>query len=307
MEDLEYITKDALIMCDQGAAPDYFKPTFNTITKIHGCLVATKVDFVPLTNIPSFKICMITGQPCIPITIPWENTWQVKINGQETLIGRSTCKCSVGGTIEFMTSGQIPLPEEAQEEVEDLQNQAQRTLDDNGFGDSVGETGFAEGMIPVWGSGRDLVNDVQTGDGWGMAMNAGFLVWDVASIAVGVFTLGGGTAAMQGSKAGLKGVMKAGVKAIPKKIMQGLGKAGFNKLTKEALKKSMCTLAAKLSRNIVKACFTADTLIYTENGLRNIEEIREGDKVWAYHEETGDISLKEVLYTMERESDHTIK
>ena len=78
-----------------------------------------------------------------------------------------------------------------------LQEQAQRELDDSGQGNSVGETGFVEGMIPVWGSGRDLVNDIQTGDVGGAILNGGFLVWDVASIVVGVFTFGGGTVAMQ--------------------------------------------------------------------------------------------------------------
>jgi len=178
MDELEYITADALMICDQGAAPDYFKPTHNTTIKVHDCLVATEKDGAPLTNIPSFKICKITQKPCRPMTAPdtWEDTWDVKVKGAKSLIGKSTCPCNAGGTIEFMTSGQIPLPDDAAAEVKDLQDQAQRELDDSGYGDSVGETGFAEGMIPVWGSGRDLINDVQTGDGWGMAMNAGFLV-----------------------------------------------------------------------------------------------------------------------------------
>lgn len=138
MEDLEYITKNALMICDQGAAPDYFKPLFNQKTKIHGCLVATKIDFVTLTNIPSFKICKVTRTPCVPVTLPWDKTYQVKINGQETLIGRCTCKCTVGGTIEFMTSGQVPLSPEAQEELKQIQDAAQKELDDSGNGDSVG-------------------------------------------------------------------------------------------------------------------------------------------------------------------------
>lgn len=292
MEDLEYITKDALMMCDQGAAPDFFKPTFNQKTKIHGCLVATKVDFVPLSNIPSFKICKFTQKPCMPETSPWQDTWQTKVNGEETLIGRSKCKCAIGGTIEFMTSGQVPLPDEAMEEVEHLQKTAQKALDDSGYGDSVGETGFVEGMIPIWGSGRDLINDIQTGDGWGIVMNAGFLIWDAGSIVAGVFTAGGGTAAMQGGKASLKGVLKAGAKKIGKEVLEGLGKASFKKLSKAALKESMCNLAGKLSRNIVKACFTGDTLVYTKNGLKCIKDIKIGEKVYGY-----DLDKKKILLT----------
>ena len=234
MEELEYITDNALIMCDQGGAPAFFKSTFNKKVKIHGCLVATAQDAVPIMNIPSFKVCKINGGACLPATAPltWKDTYQVKVNGVKTLVGKSTCQCSLGGKIEFMTSGQIPLPDEAMQEVLDKQAEAQRELDDSGNGDSVGEAGFVEGIIPVWGSGRDLINDIQTGDTLGAVLNAGFLIWDVASIAVGVVSFGAGTAAMQGAKAGLKGSIKAGAKAIGKKALEKLGIASFKELNK---------------------------------------------------------------------------
>lgn len=309
MDELEYITNNALMICDQGGAPDFFKPNFNTKVKIHGCLVATNKDAKPIENIPSFKICKISGNACIPATVPmsWKDTWQVKINGIDSLIGKSTCPCTVGGTIEFMTSGQVPLPDDAMAEVQDMQDQAQKELDDSGQGDSVGETGFVEGMVPVWGSGRDLINDIQTGDGWGIAMNAGFLIWDVASIAVGVVSFGAGTAAMQAGKAGVKTGIKAGIKAIPKAAMKGLGKTGFIKLSKEALKTSIDDVAKKLLKTCVFACFPAGTLVHTEFGLKNIEEIQRGDRVWAYNEETEEIGLQYVVDTLERESDHTLE
>jgi G:T-mismatch repair DNA endonuclease (very short patch repair protein) len=60
MDQLEYITKNALMICDQGGAPDFFKPTYNTTVKIHGCLVATNQDAIPMANIPSFKVCKLT-------------------------------------------------------------------------------------------------------------------------------------------------------------------------------------------------------------------------------------------------------
>ena len=119
MDELEYITKDALIMCDQGGAPDFFQPTHNDKVKIHGCLVATTKDAVPLSNIPSFKICKISQKPCMPATVPltWQDTWQVKVKGKNSLSGKSTCQCPVGGNIEFMTSGQIPLSDDAMAEL----------------------------------------------------------------------------------------------------------------------------------------------------------------------------------------------
>jgi len=190
-----------------------------------------------------------------------------------------------------MTCGQVPLPPDAAAEVTAMQKQAQRELDDSGHGDSVGEAGFAEGMIPVWGSGRDLINDIQTGDGWGAAMNAGFLIWDVGSIVAGVFTLGGGTVAMQGAKAGLKATIKAGTKAISKKALQQMGKAAFKKLSKEALKNSIDDVAKKLLKTCVFTCFPAGTIIQTEFGTKLIEDIQVGDLVWAYDEDTDTTAL----------------
>jgi hypothetical protein len=308
MEELEYITKGALMLCDQGGSPDYFKPNYNDKVKIHGCLVATNMDTSPLINIPSFKVCKISGNPCTPITLPlsWKDTWQVKVKGINTLIGKSTCQCTVGGKIEFMTSGQVPLPEDAAQEVKDLQDQAQRELNDSGNGDSVGEAGFVEGMIPIWGSGRDLINDIQTGDGWGIAMNAGFLIWDVASVAVGVVSFGTGTVAMQGAKAGLKGVIKAGAKAVSKEALQQLGKAALKKLSKEALKKSVDDVAKKLLKTCVFACFPAGTPVHTEHGIKKIEDVLVGDLVWAYDEDTDSLDLQPVVDVMVNESDHTI-
>ena len=308
MEDLEYITKNALIMCDQGGAPDFFKPTHNNKVKIHGCLVATTKDAVPLSNIPSFKICKITNTPCMPATVPltWQDTWQVKVQGQNSLIGKSTCQCPIGGKIEFMTSGQIPLPADAMAEMKEMQEQAQRELDDSGKGDSIGEAGFAEGLIPVWGSGRDLINDIQTGDGLGAVMNAGFLIWDVASIAAGCVTFGAATVAMQGAKTGLKATLKAGGKVIAKSATKALGKVGFKKLSKQALKTSIDDVAKKLLKTCVFACFPAGTLIQTEQGTKPIEDIQIGDLVWAYDEDTDTTALQPVVDIMENQTDHTI-
>lgn len=303
MDELEYITLNALMMCDQGAAPDFFKPTYNTKVKIHGCLVATNKDATPLINIPSFKVCKITGGPCVPATIPmtWQDTWQVKVKGINSLIGKSSCRCPVGGKVEFMTSGQVPLPDDAAQEVKEMQDQAQKELDDSGQGNSVGEAGLVEGMIPVWGSGRDLINDIQTGDVGGSLMNAGFLIWDVASIAVGVVSFGTGTVAMQGAKAGIKGAIKAGAKAVSKEALQQMGKAAFKKLGKSALK-SAEKLQAKLC-NITKVfgCFTAETLIQTPTGLQCIKDIKVGDEVFSFNEEIQKVTIRKVTYLFEEE------
>ncbi|WP_445711169.1 polymorphic toxin-type HINT domain-containing protein [Flavobacterium sp.] len=48
-------------------------------------------------------------------------------------------------------------------------------------------------------------------------------------------------------------------------------------------------------------CFTAGTQVYTEEGYKNIEDIKVDDKVWAFDEVTGSLALKEVIDTFTRE------
>jgi len=44
---------------------------------------------------------------------------------------------------------------------------------------SVGHPGFAESLIPVWGSGREAVADFQEGDYVGAALNGGLAASDL--------------------------------------------------------------------------------------------------------------------------------
>ena len=48
--------------------------------------------------------------PCVPAPIDWMDTYKVKVKGQETILFKSNLPCGVGGKIEFITSGQVPLP-----------------------------------------------------------------------------------------------------------------------------------------------------------------------------------------------------
>lgn len=152
-------------------------------------------------------------------------------------------------------------------------------------------------MIPVWGSGRDMINAIQTGDGWGVAINAGFLVWDVCSVVAGVFSFGAGTAAMQAGKMGIKAGIKAGAKQIGKKAVEQLGKAGFKHLSKKSIKEFTANIVCK----IVKACFTGDTLIHTQNGTIPIRDIKIGDKVFSYDVKNNIITLRKVCSLYEEE------
>ena len=51
------------------------------------------------------------------------------------------------------------------------------------------------------------------------------------------------------------------------------------------------------------ACFPAGTKVLTEEGLKNIEDIEAGDKVYSTNEETGESGYQEVVQTFEKETD----
>ena len=65
-------------------------------------------------------------------------------------------------------------------------------------------------------------------------------------------------------------------------------------------------IAKATGKICVFACFPAGTLINAEHGQIPIEQIKVGDKVWAFDESSGTIDLKEVLQTTQRECDHAV-
>jgi hypothetical protein len=86
---------------------------------------------------------------------------------------------------------------------------------------SVGAPGFWEGLIPVWGSGREAINDFQNGRwGWG-TFNAVLAVSDVLLIKSAV-TAGG------------KLLTKVGAKVISKVMAQDVVKMAAAKITQKA-------------------------------------------------------------------------
>ena len=178
---LEYVITGALLQCSQGTAPMPFRATPRT-TKIAGLLAGNALDKLPLVNIPSFVVCKKLTQlaggtptPCVPAPLLWQDTYPAKIGGADALLFRSCITCPVGqGKIEFLTSGQLPLPPAVSQDLKELKQEAEASLEQEPATDAVGEASFAEGLIPIWGSGRDFINAAQTGDKVGMALNGAF-------------------------------------------------------------------------------------------------------------------------------------
>lgn len=293
-DELEYIVDKAVCHCDKGAAPNFFKGLANQNVKINGCMACTKADKIPIANIPSFGVCSVTGSACAPAPVDWTDTYKVKIKGQETLLFKSTLPCTIGGKIEFMTSGQIPVSEEDLANMTDEHSEEQEEDEGWGWWDT------AE-LIPVVGSVIGIVRSAAKGDWWMAAANVGFLAMDIA----GVVSFGATTAASTAAKGGLKAGLKVAGKAALKSAGKVLTKQGAKALAK-GLAKHVDDIAKATMKVCVFACFPAGTKIAVENDYKNIEDIREGDLVWAYNEESGESELKPVINFMVNEVDATI-
>lgn len=334
-DELEYIVNDAIVQCDKGAKPNYFKSTYNTHIKIMGCLAATRVDKVSLVNIPEFGVCSVTGGPCVPAPVEWLDTYKLKVKGEETLLYRSTLPCSVGGIVEFITSGQIPIsPEElaamidanseqgppTEETVEQTVEEEVEVEEEGGGGDDGLSWWDGAEMIPFVGGVIGTVRSGSKGDWTGVGLSVASVGLDIG----GLFSFGGGNVASAAVKGGklARVAVKAGktlnkgrkVIKVLKKVPVKVIKPGAKLLTAagaKALAKSLATkvddIAKATGKIPVYACFPAGTLVATERGPIPIEEVKAGDRVWSFDEETGAIDLRLVSQTVERECDHTIE
>jgi DNA/RNA non-specific endonuclease/Pretoxin HINT domain/Domain of unknown function (DUF4280) len=296
----EYVVSGALLHCSQGTVPGLFTATPRT-TKVMGMVVGTALDKAPLVNIPSFGICQKLTQaaggtpvPCVPACAAWQKTYTASMGGAKPLLKMSCATCTAGqGKVEFMMSGQNPLSAAELGDLNEKRAEQEDTLRHEELEkQSVGEAGLLEGAIPVWGSGRDLIHSAQTGDKLGVVLNAGFLVWDVASVVAGAFSFGTATAGM---KAGTHVAVGLARKEAATWIARSAAlHAGFREGIVAARK-----LSVKLC---VRACFAADTPVCTRSGPRPIAELAVGDEVWAWDEATGQRAWKAVLEVVRTEA-----
>ena len=92
-----------------------------------------------------------------------------------------------------------------------------------------------------------------------------------------------------------------GLGPVISKLIMGAGFVNQLKAIMNSVKEERWDLVITYSIQLVaqvvslgQSCFTGDTLVATEDGQKPIEEIKVGDKVWAYNVETGETELKEV-------------
>lgn len=119
-----YAFHGVILKCDKGAT---VLPLLATPKKhaVSGLQIATVTDNIPIVNIPSFGVCSITGNPCVPVAPQWlkEHDGAQKVMGNAPLLLTSYCKCQAGGTIEIFASvedAQAALEEDKKSRVDGI-------------------------------------------------------------------------------------------------------------------------------------------------------------------------------------------
>ncbi len=118
------VVNGAALKCDQGAAPAKLVVLPTLRGDIDGEPLATVIDHVPMTNIPSFGVCrtqsnpqvaaataaangVLTPQPCVPVTpSPWTpGSTLADLQGNSLLTSDCKCTCQWAGQIEITEPG----------------------------------------------------------------------------------------------------------------------------------------------------------------------------------------------------------
>jgi hypothetical protein len=73
------------------------------------------------------------------------------------------------------------------------------------------------------------------------------------------------------------------------------------------MSKIVCGPLGRITNGLIKICFTEGTLVAIEKGNKKIEDIKEGDLVWSYNEETGKKELKKVVELSRNTSSSLVK
>ena len=125
----KYVCNGAMLKCSMGVSPAtliVIPPTVNTEKK----QMANMMDFVPVTNVPTFGMCNATTNPavisatsaasgvhtpapCVPaLTTPWMGCkTNVMVRKAPAVLKNSTLMCTWLGKIEVTFEGQTSVKE----------------------------------------------------------------------------------------------------------------------------------------------------------------------------------------------------
>jgi len=115
------VNSGSMLKCTQGNAPATLVVVVATTTA-QGPPAANIMDYVPMTNIPTFGMCMsvanptvaaataaamgvLTPMPCVPVTTPWAPGMpMILVRNSPALDAASKCLCAYGGEITITTN-----------------------------------------------------------------------------------------------------------------------------------------------------------------------------------------------------------
>lgn len=123
----EAVVTGAMMACTFGAAPAVLNVLPINMTTVSKMSAANIMDHIPMTNIPTFGMCMsianptvasataaalgvLTPMPCIPNTVtPWSpgSVTGVMLGKMPKLTNASMCNCLWAGVITITNPGQV--------------------------------------------------------------------------------------------------------------------------------------------------------------------------------------------------------
>jgi hypothetical protein len=117
----EFIVEGAMCVCKFGTTPGILIVLDQPFAHINGKkLISTTTNLGNVFQPPGFTVCKasVLPKPCIPTVVQWSNAFE-KLKVRKTgavLINESKGTCALGcpDCIQFITTGQIPLPNELQ-------------------------------------------------------------------------------------------------------------------------------------------------------------------------------------------------
>jgi hypothetical protein len=326
MEEEQYLTEKHYLVCDKGFAPKQMKVTSQDFVTFSGDKAATELDTMKGNNFVCLgSVAFMAGAAAgiamgVCAMIPGPG-WVVAaiiaaIILAAVAIGLIKCKAAASQRVWTKTSQKFSI-------------QDHKTLTLSSIMVCPAEGGTITAKETVW---EALGSAALTNLGHAANFAFGFLagrggtamVTGAGSAAVGATTLKEGATkfatafGQQFMNTARKELIEQftfkGFKNLPAtcKWLRGLGIGGAyydqyniwssDKDTLEKLKESGISLVLGIfaAHGATKSCFPAGTKVHTPNGLKNIEDLNEGDFVLTYNETTKQQEYKPILIKHER-------
>lgn len=134
----EFIVEGAMCQCKFGTTPGVLKIIDQQFAHINGKkLIATTMNLGNVFQPPGFTMCKVVPaypKPCMPAITQWSGSFEkLKIRKTGNVLtseSKGTCAMGCPDCIEFVLSGQIPLP--GLEQMQQASSQFQGDLDPTG-------------------------------------------------------------------------------------------------------------------------------------------------------------------------------